>query len=210
MDHDASTSLPPTWRGVGAEEPRPTARGGVRPAFAAKTTTPSPPVRACSVGGRPVFYGVRRTRAARHGVWKLRSRCFNLSAADLAQCRCGRASANGEGCSAARVCRQGNHAKCASACLLRGRSASTGRRVRGPRGMGFDSCGQDRYILMPPTWRGVDAEEPRPTVWGGARRALAEKTTTPSAPARECSVGGRTVLHGAKRARAARLWNWKL
>ena len=29
-DHDVYTQLPPTWRGVGAVEPRPTARGGAR------------------------------------------------------------------------------------------------------------------------------------------------------------------------------------
>ena len=40
-------------------------------------------------------------------------------------------------------------------------------------------------------------------MWGGARPALAAKTTTPSPPAHTCSVGGWLVLNGAKRARAA-------
>ena len=81
---------------------------------------------------------------------------------------------------------------------------STGRSARGPRATGFESYGHDVSKPQPPTWRGVGEEEPRPTAWGGARPALAAKTTTPSPPARACSVGGRPVLHGAKRARAAR------
>ena len=46
-------------------------------------------------------------------------------------------------------------------------------------------------------------EEPEPTAWGGVRRALAAKTTTPSRAGSACSVGRRPVLHGAKRSRAA-------
>ena len=57
---------------------------------------------------------------------------------------------------------------------------------------------------LPPTWPGVGEEGPWPTAWGGARPALAAKTTTPSPPACTCSVGGWLVLHGAKRAWAAR------
>ena len=44
---------PTTWCGVGEEDPRPTAWAGARPALTAKTTTPSPPARACSVDGLP-------------------------------------------------------------------------------------------------------------------------------------------------------------
>ena len=84
---------------------------------------------------------------------------------------------------------------------------STGRSARGPRATGVKRGGHDVSKPQPPTWRGVGEEEPRPTAWGGARRALAAKTTTPSPPARACSVGGRPVLHGAKRARVARHGN---
>ena len=41
-------------------------------------------------------------------------------------------------------------------------------------------------------------------MWGGARPALVAKTTTPSSQVRTCSMGGWLVLHGAKRAQAAR------
>ena len=128
LDHDISIPLLPNWRGVGAEEPRPTAWGRVRPALAVKTTTPSPPAHACSVGGRTVLHGPKRARAARHGVWALGSRRFNITTADLARCRCGRASANGEGRSAARVCREDDHAKSVSTRVLRGRPAGFLRR----------------------------------------------------------------------------------
>ena len=133
--HEVPKPQSPTWRGVGAEEPRPTAWGGARTALAVKTTTPNPPARACSVGSRPVLHGAKRTRA---------------------------------------------------------------------RGTGIRRCGYEASNPLTPTWRSVDAEEPRPTAWGGARSAFAAKTTTPSPPERGCSVGSRPVIHGAKRARAAR------
>jgi hypothetical protein len=60
---------------------------GARPALAAKTTTPSPPARACSVGGRPVVHGMQRAKAARHGFRTLRSREFEAAANDLARCQ---------------------------------------------------------------------------------------------------------------------------
>ena len=79
-----------------------------------------------------------------------------------------------------------------------------GRSARGPRGTGVGSY--DCCVLrpQPPTWRGVGEAGPRPTVWGGACPALAAQTTTPSPPARACSVGGRPVRHGANRTRTAR------
>ena len=274
--HGVSKPQPPTCRGVGEEEPRPTAWGGARPALAAKTTTPSPPARKGSVGGRPVLHGAKRARAARHGSRTRRSRRLETAAADLRRCRCGRASANGVGWTAPRVGREDNHAKSASAHVLSGPSAgsprgearagrapresnaavttsrncsrrpgavsvkkslgqrrgveraarwprrqprqvrqrarapwavgrfSTGRSARRPRATGFERGGNDVLKLQPPTWRVVGEEEPRPTAWDGARRALAAKTTTPSPPARTCSVGRRLVLQGARRARAAR------
>ena len=115
--------MPPTWRSVGIEEPRPSAWGGARPALVVKTTTSSPPERTCSMDGRTVLHGAERAWAAWHGVLKLRSYCFKPNAANLARCRCGIASANGEGRSAARVCRENNHAKSASARVIRGQSA---------------------------------------------------------------------------------------
>ena len=84
---DVPKPQPPTWRGVGEEEPRPTARGGARCALAAKTTTRSPTASAFSVGRRPVLHGAKRARAARHGDCTRWPRCFEAAAADLARCR---------------------------------------------------------------------------------------------------------------------------
>ena len=81
---------------------------------------------------------------------------------------------------------------------------------RSPRGPHATACTNFCCVVprpQPPTWSGVVEEGPRPTAWGGALPALAAKTTTPSPPARACSVGGRPVLHEAKRARAARHGN---
>ena len=70
----------------------------------------------------------------------------------------------------------------------------TGRSARGEGGgMGFGSYGHEDSKPQPPTWRGCVEVEPRPTAWDGARSALAVKTTTPSPPARACSVGGRPI-----------------
>ena len=49
---------PPAWRGVGEEEPRPTAW---------KKTTPSPPASEYSVGRRLVLHEAKRPRVAQHG-----------------------------------------------------------------------------------------------------------------------------------------------
>jgi len=132
--YDVLKLQPPTWRCVGEEEPRPTAWSGARRTLAAKTTTPSPTARACSVG----------------------------------------------------------------------RWFSTGRSARGSRGTGVKRSDNDVPKPQPPTWGDFGEEALRPTAWGGARRALAAKTTTPSPTARARSVGRWPVLHGAKRARAVR------
>ena len=266
----------PTWRGVGEEEPRPTAWDGARRALAAKTTTPSPPAHACSVGGWLVFHGAKRARVARHGIkrdtttfrsrsrrpgavsvkrslgqrrgmervarwpaktttpspparacsvggwpvlheakraraarhgsqrrWPLR---FEAAAADLARCRRRRASANGVGWSASRVGREDNHAKSASARVLRGQSAGSPRgEARAGRAPRSQTRCYDISKSQPPTWRGVGEEEPRPTAWGGARRALAAKTTTPSLPARPCTVRSAGSPRGEARAGCAAL-----
>ena len=83
-----------------------------------------------------------------------------------------------------------------------GPSASN-RSAGRPRGSGVESCGRGVSKPQPPTWRGAGEEEPRPTAWGRARRALAAQTTTPSPPASACSVD-RPVPHRAKRAGGAR------
>ena len=66
-DHDNPKPQPPTWYGVGEEEPRPTACGRASRAFLAKTTARSPPARAYSLGRRPVLHGTKRARAVHHG-----------------------------------------------------------------------------------------------------------------------------------------------
>jgi len=85
--HDVPKPPPATRRGVDEEKLRPTAWGGARCALAAKTTTPSPPARVCSVGGRPVLHGAKRARAARHGSRTRWSRRYEAAAVDLAWCR---------------------------------------------------------------------------------------------------------------------------
>ena len=180
----------------GEEEPQPAAWDRARPALAATTTTPSPPARACSVGGRPVLHGAKRVRpratgfkscdygvrsrsrrpgavsvkkslGQRRGVeraarwprrqprqvrqrarapWAVgwfstgrsargpRARNSKLSATTFRSrsrrpgaVSVKRASANGVGWSAPRVGREDNHAKSASARVLRGRSAGSPR-----------------------------------------------------------------------------------
>ena len=82
---------------------------------------------------------------------------------------------------------------------------STRRSARGSRSSGVKRGIRDALQPQPPTRRDVGEEKPRPTAWSGARRALATKTTTPSTPARTCSVGRRPVLYEAKRAWVAQL-----
>ena len=113
-------------------------------------------------------------------------------------------SANGMGWSALRVGCKDNHANSASALVLRGRSASSPQGdAREGLGTGFGRYGHKGSKPKHPTWRGCVEVEPRPTAWDGARSALAANKTTPSPPARACSVGDWPLLHRAKRARAA-------
>ena len=67
---------------------------------------------------------------------------------------------------------------------------STAQRAHGPCGIELVRRGHEAPKPQPSAWRGVGAKEPWPTAWGGARRSFAAKTTTPSPPARVCSVGG--------------------
>jgi len=137
IDHGLPKTQPPTWRGVGEEESRPTTWGGACPGFVAKTTRQPRQVH-------------QRARAP----WAV------------------------------------------------GRF-STGRSACEPRSLRFGSYGHDVSKPQPPSMLSVAEEKPRPMMWGGAHPALAAKTTTPSPPARTCSVGCRLGFHGAKRAWAA-------
>jgi len=79
-----------TWRGI------------ERHALAAKTTTPSPTARTCSVGGRLVLHRAKCARVARLKIRKLRSRHLETVAADQSRFRCRRTSAHGVGWSVSR------------------------------------------------------------------------------------------------------------
>ena len=94
--------------------------GGARSALAAKTTTPSPPARMCSVAEWPVLHCTKSARAVRHRAIKAWPRGSEAAAIGLARCRCEGALANNVGWSASLVGRQDNHAKSASARVLRG------------------------------------------------------------------------------------------
>ena len=52
---------------------------------------------------------------------------------------------------------------------------STGRSVRGPCATGVNQGNHETSKLPSLTWRGVVEEEPRPTAWDGARRALSRE-----------------------------------
>ena len=68
-DRKLTKPLPPTSRGVGVVEPRSTARGEARPAFAHDTSTPSPHCVARVLCGRLVLAPRRESAwAARHGI----------------------------------------------------------------------------------------------------------------------------------------------
>ena len=81
---------------------------------------------------------------------------------------------------------------------------STAQRAHGPCSTKLVRSGHEAPKPQPSAWRGVGAKEPWPITWDGTRRSLAATTATPSPPAHVCSVAGRSVLHGAKRARAVR------
>ena len=185
---------PPTWRGVVREEPRTTVCGKARPALAAQTTTPSPPARTCSVGGRLVIYGAKRARAASNGIH--RSFGYGVSKPQPPTWRgVGEEQRRPTVWGEARLALAAKKQKPRHVRQQRARALwavgwfSTGRSARGPRATEFKPFGYDLSKPQPPTWRGVVEEEPRATVCGGARPALATQTTTPSPPARTCSVG---------------------
>ena len=56
---------------------------------------------------------------------------------------------------------------------------STGQSARAPRATGRERVGNDGSKPQLQTRRGVCAEEPRPTAWGGARCEFAAQTTAP-------------------------------
>ena len=198
---------PPTWRGVGEEKPRPTAWSGARPTLPAKPTTPSPQraVRApWAVGwfstGRSAR-GPRATELERFGYFVSKPQpptWRGVGEEEPFPKAWGRA-------------RPALAAKITTPSPQRAVRASwvvgwlfTGRSARGPRATEQDRLGHVVPEPQPLTWRGVGEEEPQTMALGGARCELAAQTTTPSPPARTCSVGGRLVLHGANRAWVAR------
>ena len=79
------------------------------------------------------------------------------------------------GWSAPRVGCADNHAKSASAFVLRGRSAGSpqgeARAGRTAQSL-FKSYNHEDAKPQPPSWRGCIDVEPRPTAWDGARSAL--------------------------------------
>ena len=85
--YKVSKPQPPTWRGVGDDKSRHTVWDGSVPGVGPKTTTLSPPARACSVGGRPVLHGATRARVAQHRIRNLQSHQFEAAAADLTRSR---------------------------------------------------------------------------------------------------------------------------
>ena len=120
--HIGSKPQPPTWHSASDEKPQPTAWDGARPVLAEQATTPSPPARARSVGGRSVLHGAMRIQAVRHGIGKLWPAPFEAAAVDLARCRGRGASTDGVGWSAPSVGYEASQAKSASARVLSGRS----------------------------------------------------------------------------------------
>ena len=157
------------------------------------------------MGGRLVLHLTKRTRAARHGTRKLCLRSFEAASVEPARRQWSKASVNGVGRSALRVGREDNRAKSAvRACSVVGRLVlHVTKRARAAR----HGVGTSEHVvlkLQPTTWCGVGKGEPRPTSRGGECRQLAAKTTAPSPQRSARSMGGRLVLHGVKRARAAR------
>jgi len=135
--HDLPKLVPPTCRGVGAVEPRPTAWGGVRLLLGDNTTMPSP----------------------QSGVWRvLYGRSVNIR---------------------------------------RGKRAG-----RAPRDSNWVATTNLTAVL--PSCRDGSAVEPRSTALGGARPASGTQPRRICIARRACSVNGRSLLHGAKSARAAR------
>ena len=151
----------------------------------------------------------RRARGPRAtGLIMRRLRRSEAAAADLARCRWRRASANGVGWSASRVGRADNRAKHAARrdkCSVggrlvlhvtkRARAARHGTRTRRQRR--FEAAAADKARCR---WRGASANG---VGWSAPRVGRADNRAKHAARS-ACSVGGRLVLHGAKRARAAR------
>ena len=207
VSNDGSKPQPPTRRGVGAEEPRPTAWGGARRELATQTTAPSTQRAESrgSVGGRLVLHVTKRARAARHGTRTSQQRRFEAAAADTARCRWRGASANGVGWSAPRVGHADNRAKHAARRdkWLRGRSAGSPRDEalprRGPRDENETATtvrSRSRQHCAVSVQRSLGQRR-------GVERAASWPRRQPrqarSAQRAACSVGGRLVLHATKR-----------
>ena len=203
FDYDSSKPKPATWRGVGEEEPRPTAWGETRPALAAKTTTPSS--RRASHGPWAVGWFSTGRGASGPRATELEGFVYGVSKPQPPTWRGvleeePRPTVRG-GARTALAAKTTTPSPRRAVCRPWAVGwFSTGRRARGPRTTELESVGYGVSKPQPPTRRGVGEEKLRPTTRGGARRELPAQTTTPSPPARTCTVGGRLVLHGAKRA----------
>ena len=165
--------MPPTCRGVGAVESRPTAWGGARPALVNNTTTPKRRVRAARrvLHGRFADFSLGESaRNARHGIQKRRRRTLECRATNLSQWWCGRAPAGSVGSSVPRVGLHHDHAKSAlrGACSAGGRltfheakSASDARQGNRKRLLRLLECRAANLCC-------VGAVEHRPTAWEAA------------------------------------------
>ena len=136
----------------------------------------------CSLGGRPLLHGTICARAARHEIQIQWYQLVKARAVNLSRCWCGRALADGVGRSAPRFGPQYNRAKSAlfGACSVGGRPILHYSICPGAVRHEYQAQWPRRFKPVQLTCRGVGAIAPRPTAWGGARRALAHNTTTPS------------------------------
>ena len=181
-DHHLSKPKLPTCCVVGAVEPQPTAWGGARPTSAHSTTTPSPR-RACSVDSKSIFTGARSARVACHWVLiaepiTFRNPC-RWPVAVLARSSLGRLRRIEHTRALAHDTTTPSPHCAARAPWAFGRY-STRRYACEPRATGLEREGYGGSKLVPPTYRGVGAMEPRLTAWRGARPALAHSSTTPT------------------------------
>ena len=212
VGYHALKTQPPTSRDVGEEEPRQTAWGGAHPALAAKTTTPTPPPCACSAGGSSVRNGAKRARAAgqrsrKQLVADLQSHNRRPGAVSLKKSLGQRRWVE----RARHWQRRQPRQVCQRARVLHGQMAGP------PRGEARANRAAHESNAMAVTFRGrchrrgaVSLKKSLGQRRGMERPVLATQTTTPSLPARACSMGGWPVRLEANRARAARLRSRKL
>ena len=191
------TTFRSPYRGVGAFEPRPTARG-IAPRIGPQHNHAKCALRgACSVGGWPVLHGTKSARAVGHDIRARGSKPFESGAADLSRCWCGRASVDDVGRTAPpRWATTQPRQVPTTGRVLRGWSPDTPRdrkrTGRAPR----DSGAVITNSRSP--HRGVGAFEPRPTAWGIAPRIGPQHNHAKCALRGACSVGGDRYSAGQK------------